>query len=315
MRGFKKIGVVGSGTMGHGIAQTFAAHGYETVVIDVKEEALEVAKKMVASNVQIMLENEFITAEQAANTEKNLSYSTDYSAAADADLVIEAVPEHPEIKATVYAALDQACRPDTVLASTTSAMNVYDVVKVSHPERVLIAHFNNPSHVIPLVEVVAGPETTKELLDDIRALLESIGKAPAVLNKYVPGFIVNRLTAALLRECSYLVDNGLASPEDVDTAFMANQGLKASFEGPLELMDYIGWDVAAGVGQLIYPTLCADTQPSPMAVKMLQAGTLGIKTGKGLKDYSGKTREELNAQRTLNVLKISKTTKEILKNK
>ena len=131
----------------------------------------------------------------------------------------------------------------------------------------------------------------------------------------MPGFIVNRLTAALLRECSYLVDNGLASPEDVDTAFMANQGLKASFEGPLELMDYIGWDVAAGVGQLIYPTLCDDKQPSPMAVKMLQAGTLGIKTGKGLKDYSGKTREELNAQRTLNVLKISRTTKDILKNK
>ncbi|MBQ6852704.1 MAG: 3-hydroxyacyl-CoA dehydrogenase family protein, partial [Peptococcaceae bacterium] len=205
MREFKKIGVVGSGTMGHGIAQTFAAHGYETVVIDVAPEALEVAKKMVASNVEIMLENEFITAEQAANTEKYLSYSTEYGALADADLVIEAVPEVPQIKASVYASLDQACRPDTVFASTTSAMNVYDVVQVSNPERVLIAHFNNPSHVIPLVEVVAGPNTQKELLDDIRALLLSIGKAPAVLNKYVPGFIVNRLTAALLRECSYLV--------------------------------------------------------------------------------------------------------------
>ena len=128
--------------------------------------------------------------------------------------------EVPEIKNAVYASLDAACRPDTVLASTTSAMNVYDVVQVSHPERVLIAHFNNPSHVIPLVEVVAGPDTQQDLLDDIRALLLSIGKAPAVLNKYVPGFIVNRLTAALLRECSYLVDNGLASPEDVDTAFI-----------------------------------------------------------------------------------------------
>ena len=183
MREFKKIGVVGSGTMGHGIAQTFAAHGYETVVIDVQAEALEVAKKMVASNVEVMLENEFITAEQAANTEKYLSYSTDYAALADADLVIEAVPEVPQIKASVYASLDQTCRPDTVFASTTSAMNVYDVVQVSNQERVLIAHFNNPSHVIPLVEVVAGPNTQKDLLDDIRALLLSIGKAPAVLNK------------------------------------------------------------------------------------------------------------------------------------
>lgn len=315
MRNFTKIAVVGSGTMGHGIALTFAAYGYKTTVIDVVEDALVTAKKMVASNVEVMLKSEFISAEQADNVGKYLSYSTDYAAAADADLIIEAVPEDPKIKASVFNSLDAVCRPDTVLASTTSAMNVYDVVNVSHAERVLIAHFNNPSHVIPLVEVVAGPETPQDLLDDIRALLKSIGKSPAVLNKYVPGFIVNRLTAALLRECSYLVDNGLATAEDVDTAFMANQGLKASFEGPLELMDYIGWDVAAGVGQLIYPTLCDDKQPSPMAVRMLQSGRLGIKTGKGLKDYSGKTREELNAARTLNVLKILKTTKDILSNK
>lgn len=315
MRQFNKIGVVGSGTMGHGIAQTFASFGYDTVVVDVMEDALEVAKKMVASNVQVMLESEFITQAQAENTEKYLSFSSDYASLAEADFVVEAVPEVPEIKASVFASLDQVCRADTIFASTTSAMNVYAMVNVSHPERVLITHFNNPSHVIPLVEVVAGPNTEKELIEDVRALLKSIGKAPAVLNQYVPGFIVNRLTAALLRECSYLVDNGFATPEDVDTAFMANQGLKASFEGPLELMDYIGWDVAAGVGKIIYPFLCDDKQPSMMAVKMLQAGTLGIKSGKGLKDYSGKTREELNAARTMKVLKISKATREIQESK
>lgn len=312
MRTFKRIAVIGSGTMGHGIAQTFASYGYDTVVIDVKEEALKVARKMVASNVEVMLESEYITREQADRTARHLSYSTEYAAAADADFVVEAVPEVPEIKAAVFASLDKTCRADAVLASTTSAMNVYDIVKVSHPERVLIAHFNNPSHVIPLVEVVAGPSTPADLLDDVRALLRSVGKAPAVLSRYVPGFIVNRLTAALLRECSYLVDKGFASAEDVDTAFKANQGLKASFEGPLELMDYIGWDVAAGVGKIIYPFLCDDKQPSPMALKMMQAGALGIKTGKGLKDYSGKSREELNAGRTMRVIKISNATRAIL---
>lgn len=315
MRTFEKIAVVGSGTMGHGIAQTFAAHGFHTVLIDISSDALKTAEAMVNSNLRIMLENGFITAQQAENTTRYLSYATDYQEAAGADLVIEAVPELPQIKAEVFATLDGICHTDTVLASTTSAMNVYDVVRVRHPERVLIIHFNNPSHVIPLVEVVAGPDTPQELLEDIRALLKQIGKAPAVLNRYIPGFIVNRLTAALLRECSYLVDSGYATAEDVDTAFMANQGLKASFEGPLELMDYIGWDVAAGVGQLIYPTLCDDKQPSPMALKMLQAGTLGIKTGKGLKDYSGKSRDELHAERTLRVLKIAGTTREILKEK
>ena len=315
MRTFQKIAVVGSGTMGHGIAQTFAAHGFATVLIDISAEALKTAETMVNSNLRIMLENGFITAQQAENTAAYLFYAADYQAAADADMVIEAVPEVPQIKAEVFAALDRVCRTDTVLASTTSAMNVYEVVQVRNPERVLITHFNNPSHVIPLVEVVAGPDTPQDLLDDIRALLKQIGKAPAVLNRYIPGFIVNRLTAALLRECSYLVDSGYATAEDVDTAFMANQGLKASFEGPLELMDYIGWDVAAGVGQLIYPTLCDDKQPSPMALKMLQAGTLGIKTGKGLKDYSGKTRDELHAERTLRVLKIAGVTREILNEK
>lgn len=315
MRNFKKIAVIGSGTMGHGIAQAFAACGYETSVVDVNEEALEVAKKMVASNVEVMLESEFITAEQAENSRRNLSFSSDYATIADADFVVEAVPEVAEVKASVFASLDKVCRADAILASTTSAMNIYDIVDVSHPERVLITHFNNPSHVIPLVEVVAGPETQPDLIEDVRALLKSVGKSTAVLTQYVPGFIVNRLTAALLRECSFLVDIGVATAEDVDTAFKANQGLKAPFEGPLELMDYIGWDVAAGVGQMLYPLLCDDKEPSPMALDMLQAGTLGIKTGKGLKDYSGKTREELNAARTMRVLKISKAAKEISENK
>ncbi len=312
---FKKIAVVGSGTMGHGIAQTFASFGYPTVVIDIIPEALETAKKLVNKNIEVMLSEKFITEEQALNTKKNLSFSSNYEDAKDADFVVEAVPEKPEIKAAVFSELDKVVRPDTILASTTSAMNVYGVVNVSHPERVLITHFNNPSHIIPLVEIVAGPLSSKELLSEARALIEGIGKSPVVLNQYVPGFIVNRLTAALLRECSYIVDKGWATPEDVDTAFMANQGLKASFEGPLELMDYIGWDVAAGVGQIIYPMLSDEKTPSPLALKMLQAGRLGIKAGKGLKDYSGKTREELQAARDKKVLEVCKLTRELNKNK
>lgn len=310
---FKKIAVIGSGTMGHGIAETFANFAYPTVVIDTFPEALETAKKLVKKNTEVMLKEGFITPEQATNTEKYLSFSSSYEDAKDADLVIEAVPEKPEIKASVFAELDKVCKPTTVLASTTSAMNVYAVVKVSHPERVLIAHFNNPSHIIPLVEIVKGPETSDEVVKETRALIASIGKSPVVLNQYVPGFIVNRLTAALLRECSYIVDQGWASAEDVDTAFMANQGLKAAFEGPLELMDYIGWDVAAGVGQMIYPLLNSDKTPSPLAIKMLQSGRLGIKAGKGLKDYSGKTREELQGARDKKVLEVCKLVKELNK--
>ena len=312
---FKKIGVVGSGTMGHGIAQTFASHGYETVVYDSFPNAIETAKVLVEKNTETMLNAEFITKEEALNTKKYLKFTGDINDLKDCDLVVEAVPEKPEIKASVFSELDKVVRADTILSSTTSAMNIYSVVNVSHPERVLIAHFNNPSHIIPLVEIVCGPVTDKNVVSQVRGLLTKIGKSPVVLNKYIPGFIVNRLTAALLRECSYLVDSGLVSPEDVDTAFSANQGLKAPFEGPLELMDYIGWDVAAGVGKIIYPYLNNSVEPSPLALKMIQAGRLGIKTGKGLKDYSSKPRAEWQALRDEAVLKEVKLAKEIKEKK
>jgi len=318
MKEFKKFAVVGSGTMGHGIAQTFASFGYDTVLIDIKQEFLDKAKLMVAANVNIMLETGFIDQEKADNTFKHLSYSTDYASAKDADMVVEAVPEDKAIKASVFEGLDKVVRPDCVLSSTTSAMNVFAVTKnVSHQERIIITHFNNPSHIVPLVEIVCGKNTDPELVPAIRDLCVKIGKSPAVLNKYVPGFIVNRLTAALLREASYMVDKGWVTMEDVDTAFTCNQGLKAGFEGPIELMDYIGWDVAKKVGTLLYPFLSRSMRPSKLAKNMVSENKLGIKSGKGFKDYTGKKREDLQAIRNAGVIKILKVRKEMqeLKNK
>ena len=307
MRNFNKIAVIGAGTMGHGIAQVFASFGYNTVVLARKEKSLKKAEEMVKANINVMLSNDFITNEQAENTVKFLSYSTDYSTLRDADLVIEAVPEDKKAKADCFKTIEANCSDTAIIASTTSAMNVFNVAKLKHPERLVISHFNNPPHIVPLVELVAGPKTTADIMADMKELLTGIGKQVAVLNKYVPGFIVNRLTAALLRECSYLVDKGICTEEDVDTAFKANQGLKASFEGPLELLDYIGWDVANNVGRLLYPFLCARITPSPMAKRMVKAGRLGVKSGRGIKDYEGKTREELQAVRNEKVIKILNT--------
>lgn len=318
MKEFKKFAVVGSGTMGHGIAQTFASFGFDTVLIDIKQEFLDKAKKMVEANVNIMLESGFIDQEKADNTYKHLSYSLEYASASDADMVIEAVPEIKKLKASVFEGLDKVVRPDCVLSSTTSSMNVFAVTKkVSHPERIIITHFNNPSHIVPLVEIVCGKKTSPEVVKSVRALVESIGRSPAVLNKYVPGFIVNRLTAALLREASYMVDKGWVTMEDVDTAFTCNQGLKAGFEGPIELMDYIGWDIAKQVGTLLYPFLSRSMRPSKLAKEMVSQNKLGVKSGKGFKDYTGKTREGLQAIRNAGVIKTLAVKKEMtdLKNK
>jgi len=315
MKEIKNIVVVGAGTMGHGIAQTFAAAGFNTTVIDTFPKALETAPALVEKNIKTMLDAGFITDKEAANTKKFLKYSNTYEAAKDADLCIEAVPEKKEIKRAVFKNLSDVVSEDCILSSTTSAMNVYGAVGkvVKNPSRLLITHFNNPSHIIPLVEIVAnGDKTSKEMIENVKAIIKQIGKTPVVLNKYVPGFIVNRLNAALSREAAYIVCNGWASAEDVDAAFSSNQGLKAPFEGPLRLMDNIGWDTALNAGKLIYLFLSNSIFPPKLAHKMVKAGNLGIKTGKGLYDYAGKTRAELQAERdakVVQVVKLSRTFK------
>lgn len=310
----KKIAVIGCGTMGHGIAQTYAAYGYKTTVTGRSDASLEKAKKLVESNVKTMLNAGFITEDQAKAVEENLSYSTDIAvAAADADYVVEASPEDPQGKAAVFAQLDQICRPDAILTSTTSAMNIYQFIKVSHMERLLIVHWNNPPHILPLVEIVAGPETDKEVVALVREMLEKMDKKPVVLNTPIPGFIVNRLNLALMREAAYLVEQGWVSADDVNRAFVYNQGMKAPFEGPLQTMDFIGWDVAYGAGKMLYPAINSSTEPSPLALQMLQEGRLGLKAGKGLYDYSDRSREEVQAERDEKVMKVVKLAREMEK--
>jgi 3-hydroxybutyryl-CoA dehydrogenase len=311
----QKVAVIGGGTMGLGIAQTYAAYGFETVLIDNQPESLEFAKRMIAANAASLLKAEFLTASQAAAATENVSYASDISAAADADLVVEAVPENVKIKSAVFQSLDELCRCDAIFASTTSAMNIYEAVTVSHPERLLITHWCNPPHIIPLVELVIGPETCPEVVATIREQLERMEKSPVILKQYVPGFIVNRLNLALMRECSYMVEQGWVSAEDVDIAFSANQGIKAPFEGPLEMVDHIGWDIGFAAGIMLYPHISSSLEPSKMANQLLSEGRLGVKSGRGLYDYSGKSREQVQNERNERVAEIAKVARELRKYK
>jgi len=302
--------VVGAGIMGHSIAGVFAAHGYPTTLYDQSAEQLEMAKKLIAGNVQVLKEEGMITDEGIQNVNDLLVYTDKLEdGAVTAKFVVEAIPEVPDIKHDLFAELDRLCSPDTILTSTTSCMNIYDIVKVSNPGRVLIGHFNNPAHIIPLVEIVLGPETSEETLETAKQIYKSIDKTPVVLKQYVIGFIVNRLNTALAREANYIVEQGWASWEDVDAAVTNNAGLKLAFEGPLELYDHIGWDLGKLGGTFLAPMLC-NTTATALPDKLVAEGNLGVKTGKGLKDYTGLDRVEIQNARNRKILKVIKTVKQ-----
>jgi 3-hydroxybutyryl-CoA dehydrogenase len=301
--------VIGAGIMGHSIAQDFAAHGYPTTLYDQSAEQLETAKKLIAGNLQLLKDEGMITDEGIKNANDLLIYTDKMEdAARQAKFVVEAIPEVPDIKQALFAELDRLCSPDTILTSTTSALNIYDVVEVSNPGRLIIGHFCNPAHIIPLVEIVLGPETSPETLEYAKKVYESLDHVPVVLKQYTIGFIVNRLNTALAREANYIVEQGWASPEDVDKAITNNAGLKLAFEGPLELYDHIGWDLAKLGGTFLAPMLCNATATA-LPDKMCADGNLGVKTGKGLKDYTGLDRVKVQNDRNRKILKVIGTVK------
>lgn len=308
----RNVLVIGAGTMGHSIAQVFAAQGYPTALVDQNSDQLATARKMIAGNMAVLQAEGAISDQQMQNVDRYLVYAQSLDeAAAQAGLVVEAIPEHPDYKKELFSRLDKLCPPDCILTSTTSVLNIYEFVEVSHPERLVIAHWCNPPHIIPLVEVVMGPRTSPATADTVKNILTDVGKVPVVLKECVLGFIVNRLNAALAREAGYMVSQGWVTPEDVDAAFSANAGLKAPFEGPLELMDYIGWDVGTAAGRFLYPSLCNSTEGMAFAEEMVAKGCLGIKSGRGIKDYTGKNREDLQNERNLKILKVVQLSKEL----
>ncbi len=303
------VAIVGAGTMGLSIAQFFAMKGHKTSLYNRTPENLDRAILDIKNNLNTLLELNAITKEEIETTLNNLEAFTDLqSAVKDADLVIESVSENVELKKNIFKSLDEYCRKDTVLASDTSSLNIYEFLEVSNPERVLITHFFNPAYVMPLVEIVRGPETSDEVVKRVYDMLKESGKSPAVLNKAVPGFIVNRLSVAIAREAIYMVEQGWTTPEDIDAAITSTFGPRYPFEGHFELFDHIGLDVGSAVINLMMPHLCSTTEPFKILDEKVKAGELGIKSGKGFKEYDDvdKVRSERD-KKIIKVLEFVKT--------
>lgn len=285
------IALVGAGTMGMGIATHFAIYGHKVSLFDAFPAALEKAQKQIPDNLKSMQNLNAITAEQAEKALANLSYHADLKEAVEgADLVIESVPENAELKKDIFDQLSQLCGPDTILSSNTSSLNVYEFVQVKDPSRLVITHFFVPAYVMPLVEIVRGPETSDETVNAVYDLMKSAGKNPAVINKVIPGFIMNRLTFAIFREAAYMVGQGWCRPEDVDAAVVSTHGPRYAFEGPFGLVDFAGVDTYEKISEYLLPELCRDPEVPKVLKDLFDKGQMGVKSGEGFYTYSDGTK-------------------------
>lgn len=286
----KNISVIGSGTMGNGIAHVFAMNGYKVNLIDINDAALQKAIAKIGSNLDRQVAKQLLTEEQKLATLANITTTTELkSGVANADLVVEAATENSSIKLQLFKDIDAAAPAHCILASNTSSISITKIAAVTaRPEKVIGMHFMNPVPVMKLVEVINGYKTNKEVTESIMTLSKAIGKIPTLVNDY-PGFVANRILMPMINEAIITLHEGVAGVEEIDTVMKLGM---AHPMGPLQLADFIGLDVCLAILNVLYDGL-GNTKyaPCPLLVNMVTAGDLGAKSGKGFYDYSGGGKE------------------------
>lgn len=279
----EQIGVIGAGTMGGGIAQTFAMAGYPVVLQDISDQSLEHGLGIIKGSLDRLVKRERMTAEAAADAIARISTTTTMSDFGDRDLIVEAIVENIEIKSQVLAQLDEICRDDAIFASNTSSISLTKLAAASSkPERVIGMHFFNPVPIMQLVEIIRALQTNDAVCDAITDVTKAIGKTPRV-SKDSYGFVVNRVLVPMINEAINCLYEGLASPEDVDS--MLKLGANHPM-GPLALGDLIGLDIVLDIMETLYGGFDDPKyRPSPLLKQMVDAGYLGRKTGRGFFTY------------------------------
>ena len=283
----KNITVIGAGTMGHGIGLTYALGGYKVTLQDINTDILSSAMTKVKADLDTMVAYNFILQSLADSAIKNIKTEADLKAAVeDADLVTEAATEKVEVKKAIFSGLDTFCPERTILASNTSSLPTSAFTsQCKRRDRILITHWVNPPNIMPIVEVVICEKTSQETMDVVCALIKKVGKDPVRIMKEIPGLVHNRIQMGMIREVWSLWEQGIASREDIDTVVKGGFGLRLASNGPLETCDLGGLDTWYASAQSLYGEI-SDAHTPPERVKQLvEAGDLGIKTGKGIFDY------------------------------
>jgi 3-hydroxybutyryl-CoA dehydrogenase len=280
----ENIAVIGAGTMGNGIAHVFAQRGFKVQLIDAQAPALEKAMATIEKNLDRQISKQTITAEDKASTLSNIQTSTSIEkGVANADLVIEAATENAEIKKKIFASIDQYAKPDCILATNTSSISIAQLAAATkRPALVIGMHFMNPVPIMKLVEIINGEATAASVTDSIVALTKKIDKIPCVV-KDAPGFIANRILMPMINEAIHAFSEGISDAATIDQIMKLGM---AHPMGPLQLADYIGLDVCKNIMTIMEEGFNnSKYAPSPLLVKMVEQGKLGVKTGEGFYKY------------------------------
>ena len=292
----KKIAVIGAGTMGNGIAHTFAQCGFQVSLIDLSQDALDTGLQTIEKNLNRMLKKEKISQQAKSETLTNISTFTDMkSGVLGVDLVVEAATENMEVKLKIFSQLDEICAPDVLLASNTSSISITKIgAATNRADKVIGMHFMNPVPVMKLVEIIRGYATSDEVTNRIMQLSKDLKKSPVEVNDY-PGFVANRILMPMINEAVYTLYEGVAGVEEIDTVMMLGM---AHPMGPLHLADFIGLDVCLSILEVLHSGFGNPKYaPCPLLVNMVTAGKLGLKSGEGFYDYSeGPKNKKLSAQ-------------------
>ena len=292
----RKIAVIGAGTMGNGIAHTFAQSGYEVSLIDISADFLQRGMNTIEKNLDRMLKREKISEDEKLITlDKITTYTSMNDGVSGVDLVVEAATENMDVKLKIFSQLDEVCGENVILASNTSSISITKIASVTNrPDKVIGMHFMNPVPVMKLVEIIRGYATSNEVTRQIMQLSRDLKKSPVEVNDY-PGFVANRILMPMINEAVYTLYEGVAGVEEIDTVMMLGM---AHPMGPLHLADFIGLDVCLSILEVLNDGFGNPKYaPCPLLVNMVTAGKLGLKSGEGFYDYSeGPKNKKLSKQ-------------------
>lgn len=294
----KNISVIGAGTMGNGIAHSFAQNGFQVNLIDINEASLKKGLETISKNLDRMVAKDKITEADKNGTLANIATFTDITKGVEhAELVVEAATENVDLKLNIFKQLDTVCANNTILATNTSSISITQIAAATaRPDKVIGMHFMNPVPIMKLVEIIRGYNTSDAVTNTIMELAKTLGKVPVEVNDY-PGFVANRILMPMLNESIETLYNGVAGVEEIDTVMKLGM---AHPMGPLQLADFIGLDVCLSILNVMYQGFKNPKYaPCPLLVNMVRAGKLGVKSGEGFYDYSQSRKAEQVAKQFL----------------